>query len=242
MDGGLHCIVTGLEYSGTTLLSELVMSAPGLLGPFETGFLLAPTPARFRGVSAYYARAQRSTAPPQRSEASLSLSAEDMEALLHARDHAAMYALAMNRSPLLRGATRFVDNTPRYATQLRAAMSRAPGVPTLVLRRSRADMRAVYRSTPALLLPEEKLATNMRVFERNVAAAEKAFPDRLYEVEYDGHFHDPSTTLPQPSPTSSTRSSTTTSSERCSAATYYSPTRRAPRSSASSACGGSCRF
>ena len=40
-------IVTGLPHGGTTVTSELIMTAPGLLGPFETGFLLANRPAAF---------------------------------------------------------------------------------------------------------------------------------------------------------------------------------------------------
>ena len=40
-------IVTGLAHGGTTVTSELIMTAPGLLGPFETGFLLANRPAAF---------------------------------------------------------------------------------------------------------------------------------------------------------------------------------------------------
>ena len=40
-------IVTGLAHGGTTVTSELIMTAPGLLGPFETGFLLPQRPAAF---------------------------------------------------------------------------------------------------------------------------------------------------------------------------------------------------
>lgn len=43
-------IVTGLPHGGTSVASELIMTAPGLLGPFETGFLLAGRPVGFPGV------------------------------------------------------------------------------------------------------------------------------------------------------------------------------------------------
>ena len=43
----LGCIVTGLEHGGTTVTSELIMTAEGWLGPFEAGFLTAARPAEF---------------------------------------------------------------------------------------------------------------------------------------------------------------------------------------------------
>lgn len=50
MSPGPVIIVTGLPHGGTSVASELIMTAPGLLGPFETGFLLAGRPAGFPGV------------------------------------------------------------------------------------------------------------------------------------------------------------------------------------------------
>jgi len=43
----LFAIVTGLWHSGTTMLSELVMSAPGVYGGFECGILCEKKPADF---------------------------------------------------------------------------------------------------------------------------------------------------------------------------------------------------
>ena len=50
----LSAIVTGLENSGTTVLSELLMSAPKHFGGFECGLLLACTPKDFEHVSPFY--------------------------------------------------------------------------------------------------------------------------------------------------------------------------------------------
>ena len=50
---GLRVIVTGLENSGTTIVSELIMLTPELFGGLECGLLLAPSPAHFRHVEPF---------------------------------------------------------------------------------------------------------------------------------------------------------------------------------------------
>ena len=44
---GIFCIITGIEHSGTTMVSSLLMNAPNVYGAFELGLLLAPTPQQF---------------------------------------------------------------------------------------------------------------------------------------------------------------------------------------------------
>ena len=60
----LFAIVTGLEHSGTTVLSRLIMNAPGVFGGFECGLLLAATPAAFRRTHPWYQWMQAD--PPSR--------------------------------------------------------------------------------------------------------------------------------------------------------------------------------
>ena len=50
----LGVIVTGFEHSGTTVLSQLVMSAPRHFGGFECGLLLACTPREFANVEPFH--------------------------------------------------------------------------------------------------------------------------------------------------------------------------------------------
>lgn len=124
--GALRCIVTGMEHTGTTVTSELIMSAPGLIGAFETGFLLAPTPGEFALVHPWYSWLNYSTAT-----GSLGLHEPQVSELLASASHAAMYEYVMRASPLARGSRQYVDKTPRYYTQLAAVMDRAPGVPVV---------------------------------------------------------------------------------------------------------------
>jgi len=44
---GVFAIITGLEHSGTTITSSLIMSAPNLFGVFECSLLKADTPSKF---------------------------------------------------------------------------------------------------------------------------------------------------------------------------------------------------
>jgi len=46
----LRAIVTGLEHTGTTVLSMMLFNAPCVIGAWETGFLLANTPGDIRKV------------------------------------------------------------------------------------------------------------------------------------------------------------------------------------------------
>ena len=59
----LHVIVTGMEYTGRTILSELIMNVPELIGPFETGFLLAEKPADFSNIAPFYQWVTRNDVP-----------------------------------------------------------------------------------------------------------------------------------------------------------------------------------
>ena len=51
---GLGVIVTGMENSGTTILSDLLKCGPGLMGAFECGLLLASKPGTFKHISPFY--------------------------------------------------------------------------------------------------------------------------------------------------------------------------------------------
>ena len=135
----LHCIVTGLEHTGTTVLSDLIVSAHGLGGPFETGFLLAETPAKFETVHPFFEWLQLPMV-----NGHLELSEAQVAELLRAPDHAAMYEYVLRTSRLLAGVRAYVDKTPAYWAQLNATMDRAPEVPIVIVQKGYERTRASY--------------------------------------------------------------------------------------------------
>ena len=128
-------IVTGLPHGGTTVTSELIMTAPGLLGPFETGFLLANRPAAFINTEPFSNWTQDS------GPGSLGLAGRHFRELLRQRTHLDMYAYALREAPMFAGTntTRFVDKTPAYWGNLERIMQRAPNVPVVFVYKTHAN-------------------------------------------------------------------------------------------------------
>ena len=130
-------IVTGLAHGGTTVTSELIMTAPGLLGPFETGFLLPQRPAAFINTKPFSEWTQDTGA------GALGLAGPRFRELLRQRTHLDMYAYALREAPMFHGTntTRFVDKTPAYWEKLQLILRRAPGVPVVFVYKTRASAR-----------------------------------------------------------------------------------------------------
>ena len=128
-------IVTGLPHGGTTVTSELIMTAPGLLGPFETGFLLANRPAAFINTEPFSNWTQDS------GPGSLGLAGRQFRELLRQRTHLDMYAYALRAVPMFHGTntTRFVDKTPAYWGKLELILRRAPNVPVVFVYKTHAN-------------------------------------------------------------------------------------------------------
>ena len=116
-------IVTGLAHGGTTVTSELIMTAPGLLGPFETGFLLPQRPAAFINTKPFAEWTQGTGA------GSLGLAGPHFRELLRQRTHLDMYAYALREAPMFAGTntTRFVDKTPGLLGEAPTYSATSPG-------------------------------------------------------------------------------------------------------------------
>ena len=116
-------IVTGLPHGGTTVTSELIMTAPGLLGPFETGFLLPQRPAAFINTKPFAEWTQGTGA------GSLGLAGPHFRELLRQRTHLDMYAYALRAAPMFAGTntTRFVDKTPGLLGEAPTYSATSPG-------------------------------------------------------------------------------------------------------------------
>jgi len=165
-------IVTGMEHSGTTVTSMLIMSAPGTMGPIETGFLLAAQPADFHKVQPWY---EWLTRPVELGW--LGLKPKQVDTIQRQQSHLAMYNYALRVSPLLRNTTSYLDKTPGYWRDLANVMSRAPGVPVVVVRKQHPR-----GST-------EKIARQFNLSLAN--ALERHGTARIHQVSFEHLFEDP---------------------------------------------------
>lgn len=131
---GLYVIVTGMEHSGTTLVSELLMSAPGLFGAFEGGFLLDDSPARFYKRGTFY----KWSVQPVTSSLHWGLTKQQRDGYVtKATCFAEMYRRVHDTSPLFgigttQSSSWMVDKTPSYIYNLTRILQITPGVPVVV--------------------------------------------------------------------------------------------------------------
>jgi hypothetical protein len=116
-DAGLALVICGVEHSGTTLLSDLFRQVPGWGAGFETGVLLADTPADFPMVDPHFASFA----------ANWRLSDADLAELCAAPDFAGFYRrLAAKAGVLPPGTLAIFDKTPRYMLALKDCLGRVP--------------------------------------------------------------------------------------------------------------------
>jgi len=181
----LRVIVTGMEHTGTTILSELIMSAPGLIGPFETGFLLAETPSDFRQVTPFFEWVSRTDVK----NAFLGLSSTQVQTLLQQPTHRDMYTYAMENSMFFKNIPSqwYVDKTPSYVYSLQQVMERAgPGVKVVVSMKS---YEAAYKSwVTRRNASEAEFKAAYQLFQSSVQEASKAFPGQIYLQDYGDLF------------------------------------------------------
>mgnify|MGYP001826309883 CR=1 FL=1 len=133
----LGAIVCGFPRGGTTLATELLRQHPDLAGGFEGGFLLATKPRAFPGLEPFGAMALKGW----------QLTGEQLESVCDVDTWAELYERLRRASPLLaKGGCLprwLIDKTPRYMSALTEIMTKAPGVPVVVMVR---DPRAVLWS------------------------------------------------------------------------------------------------
>ncbi len=121
-------IVTGMEHSGTTYLSDLLKSHPRINGGFEGGMLLGNRPSDFPGIHPFYEWMQKANNPTQ-----WGVSAENMRFVTAATTWLDMYQRIMASSPLFNGtADILLDKTPPYMPVLDQILNKVP-FPAIVI-------------------------------------------------------------------------------------------------------------
>ena len=164
----LFAIVTGLEGSGTTVLSSLIKNAPGVFGGFECGFLLAPEPSAFNASCCH----PWDEWIQEGGDHMWNVSAKGLKRIRAADGFANMYARLILESPTLKAIpnVRVLDKTPRYAYNLPAVLRKAPGVPCVVSVRGNATDPSVYEAL-------------------------RLYPQRVLLVEHEALLAEPSATM-----------------------------------------------
>lgn len=190
---GLFCVVAGIEHSGTTMVSSLLMNAPDLYGAFELGFLLAPTPKQF---------AKASLVPPMLFEGLVEpttnhwwgLSIDQRDKILRASCVAEQYHLLRKHSPIYEAldTSWLVDKTPAYYRNLHAIMQRTPGIPFVVTQK---DDDSIRRSFAKRGESKKMIDTTLRTFHRQLELAQKHLPDRLFVMNYTAFTEKPNETM-----------------------------------------------
>lgn len=174
---GLKIIVTGLEHSGTSTLARLVRSAPSVYGAFECGILLSVNPSDLERIYPFF---EWLSLPVRNRMWGLSL--EQAVEMVSLPCHAHMYGFLRRKSVLLRNYTYIVDKTPRYVYYLDIVMSRAPGVPVVVVVKS---IESQYKSFVSRGWNVTKALTKIRDGELAVKKARQAYPGRILIVRYE---------------------------------------------------------
>jgi hypothetical protein len=127
----------GFPRGGTTLAAEVLKRHPDLSGGFEGGFLLASEPRAFPDFEPF----------GRMSLKGWKLSRAELESICDVETWAELYERLRVTSAEVRTGTDqtrwLLDKTPRYMPVLGDVMSKAPGVPVLVIVR---DPRAVLWS------------------------------------------------------------------------------------------------
>ena len=164
----LAVIVTGFENSGTTILSNLLMSVPGLFGGFEGGFLLACSPQHFPDVNPFWSWLSHLWL----------VNDQGREAIRRAECHAELYDTLLNSSRCMQrvGAASIVDKTPGYIYVLDDVMTLTHGIPVVIARKSKLEqMRSWAKRNLTRTDAEARFAAGLKAQERALAR----YPERI---------------------------------------------------------------
>jgi len=174
----LFVIVTGYEHSGTTMLAQLIRSAPGLFGGFECGLLLNDTQLLQDRHIPFYDW----LLSDMRNDL-WGLNYESRDLVVHgARCAAERFSRLRQYSPLFHyypnQNSMIVDKTPAYLSyDLLDIMDRSPGVPVIVTMRTKEKL---YQSYKGRGYSDKYIETKMTRIEKNLEAAMSKYPERIY--------------------------------------------------------------
>ena len=181
----LYAIVTGCENSGTSILSELIMSAPNVYGPFESGMLLPSHPKRFSHPDF---RPFNDWLHGPIKLARWGLTLDQYHEALKSECFEEMYQKVRHMSPLFQLPQNVdswtIDKTPRYIYNLPEIMKKAPDVPVIVsVKNDKKQIESWMKHWDQGHIDEAP--GKLRSAREALQTAKELFGDRIYVVHYE---------------------------------------------------------
>jgi len=169
----LISIVTGLEHSGTTFLSNLILCHPKVNAGFECGVLLADSPSNFINIKPFYEWMQ----------SDWGLKAEDMVKICNSGSWSEMYKNIILYSPIFKNKSNYIlDKTPRYMLYLDEILDKTTA-PCIVIKKQ--NILFQYQSYKNRNVPLHKFIERYLNYMNGYIRARKKFEHRIYTVEYE---------------------------------------------------------
>jgi hypothetical protein len=184
MDRVLKCVVTGLEHSGTTIVSKTLMSHPDYFGGFECGLLLNNL-TDFDKTVPFYDWMSHSTGIGH-----WGVSKANMSRIMQAGSFHEAYALLLQYSGevgppeiqrLFRNAKYLIDKTPAYIYTLKAVMAKID-VPVIVVTKSPRDQYRSKRKRQDVVF--ENFSRDIKKSTLLVGESMERYPGRILEVDF----------------------------------------------------------
>ena len=178
----LLCVVTGMEHSGTTLLSQLLNSHPLVKSGFECGILMA-SPGSFHTLDPFwdwFCTPDKGWCLSEESRDAMNRVSSHHHAYRILRDNFGELQSVARLSEATRGATLVIDKTPAYVRELTRIMSRT-NRPVVVMLRTTQDIWSSYRKRNVKVA--NFLTQYLRMAE-GLAAALHEYGDRILVVRY----------------------------------------------------------
>lgn len=173
------CVLnSGMEHSGTTIISEFIMSVPNLFGAFESGFLLDQSPSTFSQRRTFY---NWSIRPVTRS-LHWGLTTSQRDYVTQATCFAEMYRRVHALSPLMQppnDKSWIIDKTPSYIYNLTHIIEKTPRVPVVVTVKDRADQ---LQSLMKRGVQRKGAMSRISAGEEALRQAQAKFPERIIVV------------------------------------------------------------
>lgn len=181
----VRVVITGIEHSGTTLLSTLLKQDSRLRSGFECGFLLADCPQGFRNVHPWFEWMQEPVSAHQ-----WGVSAENMEYICSSETWEEAYLRLMKFSPVFDqpGYQQVCDKTPRYLSCLDRVLDKLPDcIPCLVIEKDIANLWRSHKKRNSSLADFCRMYAKYNIELRKALATHG---DRIYRVQYEALCND----------------------------------------------------
>jgi hypothetical protein len=176
----LRLVITGIEHSGTTLLSTLVKQDPKLAGGFECGFLLADRPDEFKNIHPWYEWMQESVEKKM-----WGISSGKLEKICSSGNWEEAYRRLVTYSPVFeqKNYQQVCDKTPRYLSCLDSVLGKIPDyVPCLVIEK---EIEQLWRSHKKRNSDLTHFGEVVKKYHNGLSQALQSYGKRIYRVKYE---------------------------------------------------------